>query len=85
MQYIFSSTIPHVLEICKSITQYGSSYCVYRDGNGLSSIKPYIRKFQFSFHFQFNLTSNDIKVENMSKSNSVQKMDESITRGTKYR
>ena len=32
---------------------------------------PYISSFHFQF--QFNLTSNDIKVENMSKSNYTQK------------
>ena len=30
--------------------------------------------FSFHFQFQFNLTSNDIKVENMSKSNCMPKM-----------
>ena len=50
-------------------------YCVYRDFHGWSNI-IIIHKELFSFHFQFqfNLSSNDIKVENMSKSNCMQKI-----------
>ena len=52
-----------------------------RDKIGISTVVLCIyvgikRKEIFSFHFQFqfNLTSNGIKVENMSKSNCMQKL-----------
>ena len=44
------------------ITQYGSTVYIGMAMGG-SALKPYIRKFQFQF--QFNLSSKDIKVENM--------------------
>ena len=33
------------------ITKYGSTVYIRMNGNGLSSIIPYIRKFQFSLSF----------------------------------
>ena len=51
------------------------TYCVYRDCHGWSSIIAIHKDINsFHFQFQFNLTSNDIKVENMSKSNCMQKI-----------
>ena len=48
------------------ITQYGSTvlpYSVYRDGSGLFCI--IVIHSSFHFQFQFSLTSNNLKVENM--------------------
>ena len=53
------------------VTQYSSTAYVYRDCLGWSSIIS-IHKDIFGFHF--SLTSNDIKVENMSKSNCMAKI-----------
>ena len=64
------------------ITQYSSTVYI-GVAMGWSSIIT-IHKEIFSFHFQFQ-TSNDIKVENLSKSNCMQKFYENITQVTKYR
>ena len=52
-----------------SITQYGSTvlpYCVYRDCHGWSSIIAVHKEISvFTFSFNLNLSSKDIKVENM--------------------
>ena len=44
----------------------------YKDCHGWSSIITMHKEvFSFHFQFQFNLTSNDIKMDNMSKSNCI--------------
>ena len=53
--------------------------CVHRDCHGWSSIIA-IHKEISSFQFQFNLTSNGIKVENMSKSKCMQKVVRSTSK-----
>ena len=54
-------------------------YCVYRDCHGWSSIIAMHKDiYSFHFQFQFNLTFNGIKVENMSKSNCMQKLSHKV-------
>ena len=48
------------------ITQYGSTVYIHRDCHGIIAIHKEVSVFTFSFN------SNDIKVENMSKSNCMQ-------------
>ena len=53
--------------------------CIHSDGNGLFCIIP--GYCGFHSQFQFNLTSNDIKVEKVTASEKRMK----IARGQKYR
>ena len=55
-------------------TQYGK-YCVYRDCYGLSPLKTIYKDLvQFHFQFEVDFTFNDIKVKNVLKITSIQKL-----------
>ena len=79
MMSFTSRDITEIVHGCKGhklLSHITVVLCVYRDCHGWSSIIAIHKDIVvFTFSFNLNLSSKDIKVENMQKSNCMQKIE----------